>query len=264
MERKRSGKAGERALKRSGKAGEWIFLKGMIHGADVLVEIVDARDVAGTRLPVLERMAGSKRLLVVANKVDLLPEGSGLPKLQNRGFTISAKTANENQRQALIRAILARTEARPARALLLGYPNVGKSTLINMLARRSAAKVSPVAGTTKNIQWISVTPDLTISDYRGLFPKKEARAELVRKGARDVRGDEEEHVHAFAEKILRSAVLRKWAEKRFDMNLATAHSSEDVLVAIATRRKLFVKGGELNTAEAARVLVRAMKDAPEM
>jgi len=254
MERKRSGKAGERTLKRSGKAGEWIFLKGMIHGADVIIEIVDARDVEGTRLPVL----------VVANKIDLLAEGGELPKLQNRGFTISAKDANTNQRQALIRAILARTEARPARALLLGYPNVGKSTLINMLARRSAAKVSPVAGTTKNIQWISVTPDLTISDYRGLFPKKEERAELVRKGARDVRGDEEEHVHALAERVLRSAVMRKWAEKRFDMNLAKARSSEDVLMAIATRRKLFVKGGELNIAEAARVLVRAMKDAPEM
>jgi ribosome biogenesis GTPase A len=254
----------EKRRKAAGAAGEWAFLKGMIHGADVIIEIVDARDVGGTRLPVLERMAGSRRLLVVANKTDLLPEGSALPKLQNKGFTISAKTANENQRQALIRAILARTEARPARALLIGYPNVGKSTLINMLVHRQAAKVSPVAGTTKDMQWINVTPELTVSDYRGLFPKHEPRAELVRKGALDVRGDEEAHAHPFAGRVLRSAVLRAWLEKTLDLDLADAKSSDDVLCAVARRRKLFLKGGDLNLEEAARILVRIMKEAPGM
>ncbi|MDD5339986.1 MAG: 50S ribosome-binding GTPase [Candidatus ainarchaeum sp.] len=247
-----------------GKAGEWAFLKGMIHGADIIIEVVDARDVQGTRLPAVERMAGSRRLLMVANKTDLLPGGAMLPKLANKGFTISATTANENQRQALIRAIMARTKTRPVRALLVGYPNVGKSTLINMLAHRSVARVSPVAGTTKDIQWINITPDLTISDYRGLFPKKEAKAELVRKGAMDVRGDEEVHAHPFAERVLRSRVLRSWLERRFDVDLKAAHTSEGILAAIAARRRLFIKGGELNLEEAARLLVRAMKEAPEI
>jgi ribosome biogenesis GTPase A len=251
-------------MKRSRVHGEWAFLKDMIHGADVVVEVVDARDVHHTRLSVAERMTGSRRLLVVANKTDLLPEGSPLPKLPNKGFTISATMANENQRQALIRAILARTKRRPVHALLIGYPNVGKSTLINMLVHRSVARVSPVAGTTKNLQWINITPDLTLSDYRGLFPKKEAKAELVRKGAMDVRGDEEAHAHPFAERVLHSRVLRSWLEKRFDLDLKGAHSSEDVLAAVARRRKLFIKGGELNMEEAARVLVRAMKDSPEI
>ena len=264
MERSGNGK-GRHAQRRSrGKAGEWSFLKDMIHGADVIIEVVDARDIHATRLPVVERMAGSRRLLMVANKIDLLPEGSEPPKLANRGFTISATAANESQRQALMRAILARTKARPAHALLIGYPNVGKSTLINMLARRNAAKVSPVAGTTTDIQWVSITHDLTISDYRGLFPKKEAKAELVRKGAMDVRGDEEAHAHPFAQRVLRSRVLRAWLEKRFDMSLKGAHTSEEVLAAIAMRRNLFIKGGELNLDEAARLLVRAMKEAPEM
>ncbi len=260
MERAGTGKR----QRRTGALGEWSFLRGMIHGADVIMEIVDARDVAGTRLPVAERMAGSRRLLVVANKTDLLPEGGSLPKLENNGFTISAKSANENQRQALIRAIMKRTTARPVHALLIGYPNVGKSTLINMLAHRSATKVSPVAGTTKNIQWVSITPDLIISDYRGLFPKKEAKAELVRKGAMDVRGDEETHAHAFAAKVLRDTVLKAWLERRFGMDLKEARSSEDVLAAIAGRRRLFIKGGELNLLEAARLLVRAMKEAPHI
>jgi hypothetical protein len=251
-------------MRSKGKAGEWAFLKDMIHGADVIIEVVDARDIAGTRLPVVERMAGSRRLLMVANKTDLLPQGAELPRLGNGGFTISATTASENQRRALIGAIKDRTRARPARALILGYPNVGKSTLINMLAQRNAARVSPVAGTTKDIQWVSITSDLTVSDYRGVYPRHEKREELVRKGAMDVRGDEETHAHTFAQRIIRSRVLRAWMEKEFDLTLTGARSSEDVLAALARRRKLYVKGGELNIDEAARVLVRAMKDAPEI
>jgi ribosome biogenesis GTPase A len=263
MERSGSGKGGH-PKRRSKKAGEWSFLKDMIHGADVIVEVVDARDIAGTRLPMIERMAGSRRLLMVANKLDLLAEGARLPKLANGGFTISSTKANESQRRALIGAIKGRTQARPARALLLGYPNVGKSTLINMLAQRKAARVSPVAGTTKDIQWISITSDLTVSDYRGVYPKHEKKDELVRKGAMDVRGNEEGHAHTFAQKIIRSTALRQWMEKEFDLSLGDAHSSEDVLAALARRRKLYVKGGELNIDEAARVLIRAMKDAPEI
>lgn len=246
------------------KEDEWAFLRGMIHGADVIIEVVDARDVEGTRLPAAERMAGSRRLLMVANKKDLLPRGSRPPRLQNRGLYINAKLQSEGQRQGLIRAIMARTEARPVRALLIGYPNVGKSTLINMLAHRNAAKVSPVAGTTKDIQWVSIIPGLMVSDYRGLFPKREPRGELVRKGAMDVRGDEEAHAHPFAERVLRSAVLRAWLQEKLDVGLQDAKTSEHVLAAIARRRKLFLKGGGLNLEEAARILVRAMREAPEI
>lgn len=246
------------------KEGEWSFLRGMIHGADVIIEVVDARDVEGTRLPVAERMAGSRRLLVVANKRDLLPEGSRPPKLQNSGICVSAKNRGGGERQRIIMAIMGRTAARPVRALLIGYPNVGKSSLINLLARRNAAKVSPVAGTTKGIQWVSVSPELMVSDYRGLFPKREPKEELVRKGAMDVRGDEEVHAHGFAQKVLHSAVLRAWLQERLDVGLQDAKSTEDLLSAIARRRNLFVKGGKLNLGEAARILVRAMREAPAL
>jgi ribosome biogenesis GTPase A len=254
----------------SGEMNPWSSLKDMIHGADVIIEVVDARDLTGTRLLLAEKWAGSKRLLLLANKTDLLPPDqsskpihpSRLPKLQNGGMWVSAK--DPSLREKIISTILSRTKNRPVRAILIGYPNVGKSTLLNMLAQRKAAKVSAVAGTTKNLQWVNINEELTISDYRGMFPKYEKKDELVRKGALNLQGDEEGYAYKFAEKILRSEQLKKWLEEKFNIELGGVHDSEALLSKIAERRKWYKKGGELNLEEAARALVRAMAEAPEM
>lgn len=247
------------------RMNKWAALKNMIHGADVIVEVVDARDIAGTRLPVAEKWAGSKRLLMAANKTDLLPRGITVPALPNKGIALSAKEGGEGGRMLLLKAIMARTSAKPpVKALFIGYPNVGKSSLINLLAGRKVTKVSAVAGTTRNIQWVRVSGDLIVSDYRGLFPARDSEEELVRKGAINVQGDEELHAYKFVERALANGTLRGWLEQRFDVSLADAKTSEDVLAAIAERRKWYLKGGELNLAEAARSLVRAMKEAPHI
>lgn len=240
----------------------WAFLKKLMKEANVIVEVVDARDIKGTRLPIAEKMAGTNRLLIVANKTDLLHEE--LPELPKNAIAISAKEADEKQRRSFIKAILAKTKSRPVRALFIGYPNIGKSSLINMLAHRKAAKVSSIAGTTKNIQWVKITEELTATDYRGMFPEKEAKGELVRKGAINIEGNEERYAYDFAEKILKNSKLRKWLEEKYDIDLSKAETSEDVLVAIAKRRNWYLKGGELNISEAARSLARAMKEAPQI
>jgi ribosome biogenesis GTPase A len=242
---------------------EWASLKKLIKEADVIIEIVDARDVPGTRLPIAERMAGTSRLLVVANKADLLHEGES-PELPKHGIAVSATKGGEADRKKLLRTILGRTRERPAKALLLGYPNVGKSTIINLLAGKKAARVSPIAGTTKNVQWVKVGASLLVTDYRGVHPKKEKRKELARKGAINIQRDAERYAHEFGKRILGDRRLRGWAEKRFGIDLSKAKDSDDILAAIAERRGFYLKGGELNLGEAARALVRAMQEAPEI
>jgi ribosome biogenesis GTPase A len=241
---------------------EWEDLKRLIKQSHVVVEVVDSRDIEGTRLPVAERMAGTNRLLVLANKADLLHEGD-VPEVPRKGILVSAKETDEKQRRELIGLILAKTASRPVKALFIGYPNVGKSSLINMLAHRKAAKVSSVAGTTRNVQWVRVSDELRVTDYRGLYPKQ-PRGELVRKGAINVSEDAERFAHDFAARVLENPKLRAWLEEKYDMSLEDAKDSEDVLVSIAKRRNWYVKGGELNTTEAAKSLVRAMKEAPEI
>lgn len=237
----------------------WKRLRELIRQADVIVELVDARDIEGTRIPIAEKWAGTRRLLVIANKSDLVEE----PKIPRRGVATSAKKADEKERRRLISCILSRCGTRPVKALFIGYPNVGKSSLINVLAKRKAARVSPVAGTTTNVQWVRVDSSLMVTDYRGMFPKQD-RHELARKGAINADMDAEAYAHGFATKILSSGKLRAWAEERFDIDLSEVEGTDGLLSAIAQRRGLFQKGGDLNMEEAARILVRAMKEAPEM
>jgi ribosome biogenesis GTPase A len=246
-----------------GKMNKWFRLRNLIHGADVIVEVLDARDAHGTRLPIAEKWAGTKRLMILANKADLLAKGEKVV-LPPKSILASAKSSSNEQRLALIAAIVARSENRPVKALFIGYPNVGKSSLINMLAMRKAARVSHIAGTTTNIQWVRVSEELLASDYRGLFPEAETHESLVRKSAINVQGEEELHAYKFAQRVLERPKLRAWLEKRYDLNLDDAKNAEDVLKAIAERRKFYLKGGELNIPDAARSLLRAMAQAPEI
>lgn len=80
----------------------------------------------------------------------------------------------------------------------------------------------------------------------------------------DVRKDAEFYGYKAAGRVLRSPKLRAWLGQEMDMDLGAAKSAEDVLAAIARRRGLYLKGGDLNIAEAARALLRALREAPEL
>ncbi len=247
----------------SGSRGmnKWQELYDLMQRSNVIVEIVDARDVDGTRVLTAERWADKKSLLIVANKADLLHKDAPLPK---GVLAISARDKDPKVRERLLDAIMAIAPIRPVKALFVGYPNIGKSSLINMLAKRRAAKVSPIAGTTKSEQWVNINESLMVTDYRGVYPEMEPRSELVRKGALNVQSDAEAYAYGFADKILKSQRLREWLERRYNLELGDVKTGEGVLAAIAKRRGWIIKGGELNIAEAARSLVRAMKEAPEL
>lgn len=245
----------------SGGMNKWQELYDLIQRSNVIIEVVDARDVEGTRVLTAERWFDKGRLIIIANKSDLAGPGKALPK---GVMCISAKTQDPEDRVRLMDAIMAKTTTRPAKALLIGYPNVGKSSIINLLAKRRAARVSPVAGTTKSEQWVNVSASLMITDYRGIFPESETKEALVRKGALNVQADAEKYAHGIAERILRSPLLRSWLLEKYGIQLEGARNSDDVLAAIARRRGWFLKGGELNISEAARMLIRAFREAPEI
>ena len=247
------------------RAANWSLLQDLIHDADVVLEIVDARDIEGTRLGSAEKWAGSNRLVIVVNKCDLLPAkkpwSAPLPGISIR---ISAKDHSEETRLKLLEAIRKRARALPARGVVVGYPNVGKSSIINLLAKRRAAKVTPVAGTTTNVQWVRVADDVLISDYPGVYPSFEKKSILVQKGALNVHEEADRYAHEFAAKALRRPKLLAWLEIFFDVDLTEAKDSESILAAIAIRRGWLLKRGEPNTEEASRAVLRAMREAPEI
>jgi len=152
---------------------------------DAVIEICDARLPLSSRNPELDSLVRGKPRVLLLNKMDLArPEATQawLQHFEAQGQSCLAIEMGK-RRQGILKAVVALTEAslarslrkgitRPARAMVLGVPNVGKSTLINYLAGRSAFKVQDRPGVTRAPQWINASPSLQLLDTPGLlWPK---------------------------------------------------------------------------------------------
>ena len=147
---------------------------------DAVCELIDARIPAASRNPDIDRLAGGKPRLVIMNRVDQADPAataewrayfreSGLPVLE----TDARSGKGVRDFPAAVRGLLAEKIAareakgqgtRQLRAMVLGIPNVGKSTFINKAAGRKAAAVSDRPGVTRGRQWISVDRTLELLD----------------------------------------------------------------------------------------------------
>src|SRR3989338_7538324 len=105
----------------------WATFRILLRKCEIILEILDARDLEGTRIRQLEHWAGRERLIKIANKIDLLGNES-LQSIDRKEYLpISSKSNHkEKERKKIIDAILARGKERP-RVVVVGYPNVGKS-----------------------------------------------------------------------------------------------------------------------------------------
>lgn len=152
---------------------------------DAVIEICDARLPLSSRNPELDSLVNNKPRVLLLNKTDLAnPDVTRkwLAFFEDRGQACLGIEMGK-KKQSIFNAIISMTEdrvarslkkgiTRPARAMVLGVPNVGKSTLINYLAGRSALKVQDRPGVTRAPQWIAVSPRLELLDTPGLlWPK---------------------------------------------------------------------------------------------
>lgn len=165
---------------------------------DIVIEIVDARAPLSSRNPEISRIVGNKPCLVLLNKKDLASEKTTkywLDYFRNLGYgalAIEAVKVNYNEIKAICQTLLkekfekeAKKGLRPRaiRALIVGIPNVGKSTLINRLSKRKAANVENRPGVTKSQQLIKVDKDFELLDTPGVlwhnFENKEVGIKLA-------------------------------------------------------------------------------------
>lgn len=155
---------------------------------DFVIEIRDARIPDSSRNPMLDGIIHTKPRLIILSKKDKAD-----PKLTKEWITylekdnvrvIALDLVHENYKAAIVQAskILCASfiekqkrrgiKPRALRAMVCGIPNVGKSTMINTLAKRKAAKTADKPGVTKSLQWIKLDKDLELLDTPGvLWPK---------------------------------------------------------------------------------------------
>ena len=155
---------------------------------DAVCEILDARIPRSSRNPDIDRLAGDKPRLVILNRVDLADpqctarwrkafEKKGLAILETDAKSGKGVNGFAPAIRRLLADKLAEYEAkgqigRPLRVMILGIPNVGKSTFINKVAGRKAAIAGDKPGVTRGKQWISIDAGLDLLDTPGiLWPK---------------------------------------------------------------------------------------------
>ncbi len=158
---------------------------------DVVIELVDARLPMSSRNPMIDEIAADKPRLVILNKSDLADPRVTTEWIQyfkEQGFAALAVNSQTGsgvkniieQSRLLVKEKFEKMQAkgirnpRAVRALILGIPNVGKSTLINRLANKKAAKTGDRPGVTTAQQWIKVGKEFELLDTPGiLWPKFE-------------------------------------------------------------------------------------------
>ena len=239
---------------------------------DRVIELVDARVPMSSRNPDIDELGKNKARLILLNKADLADEkqteewigyfcgkgysavkvnsrkGGGIKSIQG----VIQEACKEKTERDRKRGIL----NRPVRAMVVGIPNVGKSTFINALAGKACAKTGNKPGVTKGKQWIRLNKNVELLDTPGiLWPKFEDQQVGLRLAFIGSIKDEIMNLEELAAELIsfmQDAYPGVLAEK---YTINEKQNSYSVLEAIAESRHCLVRGNELDTAKAAGMLL---------
>ena len=240
---------------------------------DVVIEVLDARMPRASENPVVRELRGSKPCLKVLAKADLAdPEATRLwlEHLDDPGHSVRAlavsqgRGADTRARIAEACAVLAKpTRGRTtARAMVVGIPNVGKSTLINTLALRAVARVGDEPAVTKAVQVVTLQNGMVLSDNPGiLWPRMEDHGDTMRLGFGGAFPDvtlDFESVAMFGAALL----LERYPEllaQRYKLATMPADAAA-LLVEIGRRRGCLRAGGVVDRHKASDILIHDFRN----
>ncbi len=235
---------------------------------DVVIELADARIPLSSRNPILKELLGTKPRLLLLNKADLADESwtqRWLRVLQDdaTALAVSATTGQGFRRiipelERLASGQMAKLAAkgvrpRSMRIMVVGIPNIGKSTLINQLAGGAKAKAGNKPGVTRGNQWIRIHEKVELLDTPGLlWPKFEDPQVGLKLAATGAIKDEVFNQEELAEWLL------EWLETHQIEALAAyqAKGVELTLEGIGRARGCLVQGGEVDRLKAAQQILR--------
>ena len=241
---------------------------------DAVCEILDARIPMASRNPDVDRLAGSKPRIVVLNRTDLAdPKATARWRawFQSRGIAVLETDSRSGKGvkgfagavrsvlKDLMEAYAAKGQVgRPMRVMVVGIPNVGKSTFINQVARRKAAAAGDRPGVTRGKQWISVDKGLDLLDTPGIlwprFDSQEVGELLAITGA--IKAEVLDRETLAANFLLRLAQVAPQAvEQRYKFLPDPAVGGYALLEQAAKKRGFLISGGEYDTERMAAVLL---------
>ena len=242
---------------------------------DIVVEIVDARVPISSRNPDIDAICGNKPRIIMLNRADQAD-----PQLTrawadyfNKTLGIPAAAADSRagtgvgQMAALARSALKEQIARwkekgqvgrPIRAMVVGVPNVGKSTFINKAAKRKSAKTGDRPGVTRGKQWVSVDSGLELLDTPGiLWPKFEDETTGLHLAFTGAVKDEVTDLEGLACALLELLRDRypQAVKERYKVAELEGRQGWELLEDCAKNRGMRISGGEVDTERMAKLLL---------
>ena len=244
---------------------------------DVVIEVTDARLPEASSNPMIGelRRFRNRPCLKLLNKSDLADPAVTRAWMDHynrqpgvKAVAISAKNAAEVARIPLLCQQLAPHRddgTKPLRMMIMGIPNVGKSTLMNALLKRKVAKVGDEPAVTKHQQTLDLGPGMTLTDTPGMmWPKIDYDADGYMLAASHAIGRNaviDEEVAAFLGEILISRYPAQLvARYRLDGAMVGAMDGPALVEAVGRRRGCLVKGGGLDLEKAAQILLQDYRD----
>ena len=241
---------------------------------DLVAEVVDARIPISSRNPDIDAIVGNRPRLIVFNRADqadpamtarwiawFKAKGYGVLETDAKSgkgvgqFSIAAKSVLKNK----LAAWKAKGQVgRPIRAMVVGVPNVGKSTFINKVAKRKSAKASDRPGVTRGKQWVSVDSGLELLDTPGiLWPKFEDETTGLHLAFTGAVKDEITDMEALACALLELLRDRypKVLRERYKLAELDGLQGWELLEQGARKRGMLISGGEADTERMAKVLL---------
>ena len=245
---------------------------------DIIFELIDARLPLSSRNPMIDEVIHQKPRLLILNKADIADEAEtkkwihyfeekgqiavAINSFEGKGLMKVTKAAQEILSEKFDRMRARGMKPRAIRAMIVGIPNVGKSTLINRLAKKNIAKTGNMPGVTKSQQWIKVGKDIELLDTPGiLWPKfedQEVGLKLALTGAIKDTIINMEDLAVYGLKFLSIHYLNRM-EERYGISSV----DEDLVVTfdhIGKLRRVYGPGGEIDYDQVAQIVVRDIRN----
>ena len=239
---------------------------------DLIIELVDARIPLSSRNPEIDGLGQNKARLIVLNKADLADENRTElweTFFKDKGYFVVRMDSRKKKGLNPVKAAIEEAGAakrerdkkrgilnRPLRAMVVGIPNVGKSTFINALAGKGAAKTGNKPGVTKGKQWIRLNKKVELLDTPGiLWPKFEDQStgrKIAMVGSiKDEILQDEETTRLIMEFLLKEG----GGTLGVNYDVSEEGAWHEVLESIAVRRKALKKGGDPDTDKVCRQII---------
>ncbi|XP_034359213.1 nucleolar GTP-binding protein 2 [Arvicanthis niloticus] len=231
----------------------WGELYKVIDSSDVVVQVLDARDPMGTRSPHIEAYLKKekpwKHLIFVLNKCDLVPTWAtkrwvAVLSQDYPTLAFHASLTNPFGKGAFIQLLRQfgklHTDKKQISVGFIGYPNVGKSSVINTLRSKKVCNVAPIAGETKVWQYITLMRRIFLIDCPGVvYPSEDSETDIVLKGVVQVEKIKapQDHIGAVLERAKPEYISKTYKIESWE-------NAEDFLEKLALRTGKLLKGGE--------------------